>query len=109
MDELRQILGTDVEDSQRKRGRQSSDKSDKDAIKDLKDEVAPTDEIVYKDSSTFLKVRIPALADCTFLCPSFETPFLTVISRGHSRRIHTMTTVNTLLTQARGHRILSGM
>lgn len=55
MDELRQILGTDVEDTQKKRGRLSNDKSDG-AVKDLKDDVAPTDEIVYKDSSTFLKV-----------------------------------------------------
>lgn len=55
MDELRQILGTDVEDTQKKRGRLSSDKSDG-AVKDLKDDAAPTDEIVYKDSSTFLKV-----------------------------------------------------
>lgn len=55
MDELRQILGTDVEDTQKKRGRLSNDKSDS-AVKDVKDDVAPTDEIVYKDSSTFLKV-----------------------------------------------------
>ncbi|XP_024889385.1 methyltransferase-like protein 14 homolog [Temnothorax curvispinosus] len=54
VDELRQILGTDVEDTQKKRGRLSNDKSDG-AVKDLKDDVAPTDEIVYKDSSTFLK------------------------------------------------------
>lgn len=54
VDELRQILGTDVEDTQKKRGRLSNDKSDS-TIKDLKDD-APTDEIVYKDSSTFLKV-----------------------------------------------------
>lgn len=57
VDELRQILGTDVEDTQKKRGRLSNDKSDG-AIKDLKDDTAPTDEIVYKDSSTFLKVFI---------------------------------------------------
>lgn len=57
MDELRQILGTDVEDAQRKKGRLSSDKSDG-TIKDLKDDAAPMDEIVYKDSSTFLKVCI---------------------------------------------------
>jgi len=55
VDELRQILGTDVEDTQKKRGRLSNDKSDS-TVKDLKDDVAPTDEIVYKDSSTFLKV-----------------------------------------------------
>lgn len=55
VDELRQILGTDVEDVQKKRGRLSNDKSDS-TVKDLKDDVAPTDEIVYKDSSTFLKV-----------------------------------------------------
>lgn len=57
VDELRQILGTDVEDTQKKRGRLSNDKSDN-AMKDLKDDAAPTDEIVYKDSSTFLKVFI---------------------------------------------------
>lgn len=57
VDELRQILGTDVEDTQKKRGRLSNDKSDN-AMKDLKDDTAPTDEIVYKDSSTFLKVFI---------------------------------------------------
>lgn len=44
-----------MEDTQKKRGRLSNDKSDS-AVKDLKDDVAPTDEIVYKDSSTFLKV-----------------------------------------------------
>jgi len=55
VDELRQILGTDVEDTQKKRGRLSNDKSDS-AVKDLKDDAVPTDEIVYKDSSTFLKV-----------------------------------------------------
>jgi len=55
VDELRQILGTDVENIQRKKNRLSNDKSDG-TIKDLKDDVALTDEIVYKDSSTFLKV-----------------------------------------------------
>lgn len=65
VDELRQILGTDVEDSQKKRARQSNDKSDG-AIKDLKDEGAPTDEIVYKDSSTFLKVCIHVVAKSNF-------------------------------------------
>ncbi|KAG5321939.1 MET14 methyltransferase, partial [Pseudoatta argentina] len=53
VDELRQILGTNVEDTQKKRGKLSNDKSDG-TVKDLKDDV-PTDEIVYKDSSTFLK------------------------------------------------------
>jgi len=57
VDELRQILGTDVENIQRKKNRLSNDKSDG-TIKDLKDDVALTDEIVYKDSSTFLKVYI---------------------------------------------------
>jgi len=61
VDELRQILGTDVEDTQKKRGRLSNDKSDS-AVKDLKDDVVPTDEIVYKDSSTFLKVLTGWLA-----------------------------------------------
>lgn len=56
MDELRQILGTDVEDTQKKRNRLSNDKSDN-AVKDLID-AALTDEIVYKDSSTFLKVFV---------------------------------------------------
>lgn len=60
MDELRQILGTDVEDTQKKRGRLSNDKSDS-TVKDLKDDVVPTDEIVYKDSSTFLKVSTGTL------------------------------------------------
>jgi len=59
VDELRQILGTDIEDTQKKRGKLSNDKSDG-MVKDLKDDV-PTDEIVYKDSSTFLKVFISTL------------------------------------------------
>lgn len=59
VDELRQILGTDVEDTQKKRGKLSNDKPDS-TVKDLKDDV-PTDEIVYKDSSTFLKVFINTL------------------------------------------------
>jgi len=44
-----------VEDVQRRKSRLSNDKSDG-TMKDLKDDVILTDEIVYKDSSTFLKV-----------------------------------------------------
>lgn len=70
VDELRQILGTDVEETQKKRGRLSNDKSDS-AIKDLKDDAAPTDEIVYKDSSTFLKVFICINKLCAFITTLF--------------------------------------
>lgn len=70
MDELRQILGTDVEETQKKRGRLSTDKSDS-AIKDLKDDAAPTDEIVYKDSSTFLKVFIHINKLCVYITKLF--------------------------------------
>ena len=56
VDELRQILGTDVDGIQKKKGKTRSTKTDDDA-KDPREETA--DEIVYKDSSTFLKVRQP--------------------------------------------------
>lgn len=75
MDELRQILGTDVEDTQKKRGRLSNDKSDS-AIKDLKDDAAPTDEIVYKDSSTFLKVFIYIKLCVLLNYFTFEIPYI---------------------------------
>lgn len=54
MDELRQILGTDVNDTQKKKLKSVAEKSEN-GIKDSKNEVVTTDEIVYKDSSTFLK------------------------------------------------------
>jgi len=75
VDELRQILGTDVEDTQKKRGRLSNDKSDS-AIKDLKDDAAPTDEIVYKDSSTFLKVFIYIKLCVLLKYFTFEIPYI---------------------------------
>lgn len=83
VDELRQILGTDVEDTQKKRGRLSNDKSDS-AIKDLKDDAAPTDEIVYKDSSTFLKVFILININCVriFIAKIFVNP--TCIFKGNT-------------------------
>ena len=52
---MRQILGTDVDDTQKKKLKSVSERSEN-GVKDLKGETAPTDEIVYKDSSTFLKV-----------------------------------------------------
>ena len=55
VDELRQILGTDVDDTQKKKLKSVAEKSEN-GVKDSKGEAAPTDEIVYKDSSTFLKV-----------------------------------------------------
>lgn len=55
MDELRQILGTDVNDTQKKKLKSVAEKSEN-GVKDSKSEVITTDEIVYKDSSTFLKV-----------------------------------------------------
>lgn len=55
MDELRQILGTDVNDTQKKKLKSVAEKSEN-GVKDSKSEVVTTDEIVYKDSSTFLKV-----------------------------------------------------
>lgn len=56
MDELRQILGTDIDDVQKKKLKSISDKSEN-GVKDSKNDAGPTDEIVYKDSSTFLKVH----------------------------------------------------
>lgn len=60
VDELRQILGTDVEDLHRKRIKSSTCKAEN-LMADMKDHNAPTDEIVYKDSSTFLKVNEPMI------------------------------------------------
>lgn len=54
--ELRQILGTDIDDINKKKIRLST-KSEED-VQGSKDDSVPTDEIVYKDSSTFLKVSI---------------------------------------------------
>ena len=51
--ELRQILGTDVYESQRKKVKLSVNQIQDDSQEDQNDSVA--DEIVYKDSSTFLK------------------------------------------------------
>lgn len=51
---MRQILGTDVSDTQRKRNRYSHDKS-LDTNHEKQSDLVPLDEIVYKDSSTFLK------------------------------------------------------
>lgn len=54
VDELRQILGTDVDNSHK---RKAASKDDNKQSKETKDDVAQSDEIVYKDSSTFLKVN----------------------------------------------------
>lgn len=55
VDELRQILGTDVDESKKKKSKVSSCSKNKDEAKDKQNNTALTDEIVYKDSSTFLK------------------------------------------------------
>lgn len=52
--ELRQALGTDVDESQKKKLRKTS-KKDEDEIKEKHNNTELADEIVYKDSSTFLK------------------------------------------------------
>lgn len=50
VDELRQILGTDLNDTHKKKVKSLvTDEEDKNKYRD-------SDEIVYKDSSTFLKV-----------------------------------------------------
>jgi mRNA (2'-O-methyladenosine-N6-)-methyltransferase len=77
VDELRQILGTDVENIQRKKNRLSNDKSDG-TIKDLKDDVALTDEIVYKDSSTFLKVYTCIIKSYLFVISKKYYTFKTI-------------------------------
>ena len=53
--ELRQILGTDIDDLNKKKVKVLSPKSEEE-VQGTKDDSGPTDEIVYKDSSTFLKV-----------------------------------------------------
>lgn len=57
VDELRQILGTDVDGDQRKRTRTRALDSGEDKNKNQEENVLAADEIVYKDSSTFLKVH----------------------------------------------------
>lgn len=52
------MLGTDVDGIQRKKDKSRSTEDDDDKAKDDKNDVVPADEIVYKDSSTFLKVCI---------------------------------------------------
>lgn len=52
VDELRQVLGTDIDELQKKRDKTSKSE---DSSKD-KDDNGSANEIVYKDSSTFLKV-----------------------------------------------------
>lgn len=54
--ELRQILGTDVDGIQRKKEKTRTIECEDEKTKDQKDDIVPADEIVYKDSSTFLKV-----------------------------------------------------
>lgn len=54
VDELRQILGTDIDENQRKKTKNLEIENEK--LKNQKNDVIPADEIVYKDSSTFLKV-----------------------------------------------------
>lgn len=54
VDELRQILGTEVDEAQKKKIKVAPNKTDDDT-KEKQNCTALADEIVYKDSSTFLK------------------------------------------------------
>lgn len=102
MDELRQILGTDVNDTQKKKLKSVAEKSEN-GIKDSKNEVVTTDEIVYKDSSTFLKV------DKSNYNRKFLIYILLYYLREHNRQIRIMIIVNTSSIRVNDRRILSGM
>lgn len=106
MDELRQILGTDINDTQKKKLKSVAEKSEN-GVKDSKSEVVTTDEIVYKDSSTFLKV-----GKSVFILKEIELQskvFIYYYLREHNHQIRIMIIVNTSLTRVNDRRILSGM
>jgi hypothetical protein len=54
VDELRQILGTEIDETHKKKIRVALSKTENEA-KERQNSTVVTDEIVYKDSSTFLK------------------------------------------------------
>ena len=54
VNELRQILGTEINESQKKKIKVNASKSEEEKL-EKQNNAAMTDEIVYKDSSTFLK------------------------------------------------------